>query len=372
MTLATHRLFQAEVEAAGLTWAQITVDPRSASRDEGVRRWQAAGANPLLIIGRFRRVARPHLERYLEECLAAVSAADLVLFSPLGVGAYHAAEAADVPAWPAFLQPLRPTAEFPSPLVPPGVHRLGGRFRRMTHWAVQLGAWRALAPEINRFRRRLGLKALPLGPYRRLDEDRVPHLYGFSPSLVPPPVDWPSWVYVTGYWNPPLQAGLPPGLEDLLGESPVFVGFGSRMHPRVPIDLLLRALPDVPILLQPGWGGIEPVQGVETIGYVDHRLVFPRCRMVIHHGGAGTTHTALAAGVPTVVVPSFADQFFWAWRVEQTGTGVSLPLRRLTPRRLRQAVERAGSLAGKAAEVGRLVSQEDGASRAADLVSRLA
>jgi sterol 3beta-glucosyltransferase len=33
---------------------------------------------------------------------------------------------------------------------------------------------------------------------------------------------------------------------------------------------------------------------------------------VVHHGGAGTTAAALRAGRPSVVVPHFADQFFWA------------------------------------------------------------
>ncbi len=41
--------------------------------------------------------------------------------------------------------------------------------------------------------------------------------------------------------------------------------------------------------------------------------------MVIHHGGAGTTHSAARAGVPSVVIPFAGDQFFWADRLARLG-----------------------------------------------------
>ena len=41
--------------------------------------------------------------------------------------------------------------------------------------------------------------------------------------------------------------------------------------------------------------------------------------MVIHHGGAGTTHTASRVGVPSIVIPFTGDQFFWAKRLSLAG-----------------------------------------------------
>ena len=43
-----------------------------------------------------------------------------------------------------------------------------------------------------------------------------------------------------------------------------------------------------------------------------HAQVFPQCAAVVHHCGAGTTHTTLKAGVPSVPVPHVSDQFQWA------------------------------------------------------------
>src|SRR3712207_8206889 len=39
--------------------------------------------------------------------------------------------------------------------------------------------------------------------------------------------------------------------------------------------------------------------------------VLPRCSVVVHHGGAGTVHAAVRAGVVSVTVPFLADQPFW-------------------------------------------------------------
>jgi glycosyltransferase len=51
----------------------------------------------------------------------------------------------------------------------------------------------------------------------------------------------------------------------------------------------------------------------------------PAAGAVVGHGGFGTTMTALAAGVPQVVIPLFAaDQFDNAERIDAVGAGVCL------------------------------------------------
>jgi hypothetical protein len=51
-----------------------------------------------------------------------------------------------------------------------------------------------------------------------------------------------------------------------------------------------------------------------------HR-VLPHCAAVVHPGGSGTLMTAIAAGLPQVVVPAVADQFLNAERFAVTGAG---------------------------------------------------
>jgi sterol 3beta-glucosyltransferase len=58
-----------------------------------------------------------------------------------------------------------------------------------------------------------------------------------------------------------------------------------------------------------------------TIDSAPHDWLFPKMAAVVHHGGAGTTAAALRAGIPSVVIPFFADQFYWGSRVTKLGVG---------------------------------------------------
>ena len=70
-----------------------------------------------------------------------------------------------------------------------------------------------------------------------------------------------------------------------------------------------------------------------------HAHLCPRVAAAVHHGGAGTTTTALRCGVPQLVVPHAADQFYWGQRVEALGLGPpALPRKRLTAQALAEAL----------------------------------
>ena len=65
--------------------------------------------------------------------------------------------------------------------------------------------------------------------------------------------------------------------------------------------------------------------------YLPHSAVLPRCDVVVSHGGSGTVIGALAAGLPSVVLPMGADQPLNAARCEALGVGVALDAVRVTP-----------------------------------------
>jgi MGT family glycosyltransferase len=66
--------------------------------------------------------------------------------------------------------------------------------------------------------------------------------------------------------------------------------------------------------------------------------VLPHASAVVCHGGYGSVQGALAAGVPLVVSPQFADQPYNAERVAALGAGVALPLGPPEPQALEEAV----------------------------------
>jgi sterol 3beta-glucosyltransferase len=97
---------------------------------------------------------------------------------------------------------------------------------------------------------------------------------------------------------------------------------------------------------------------------------------VVHHGGAGTTAAGLRAGVPSVVVPSFGDQFFWGWRVQQLSAGPK-PISRneLTTAKLARAIQQAVSdktIKCQTAQLGQQIRAEDGVGTAVRLIEAFA
>jgi MGT family glycosyltransferase len=71
--------------------------------------------------------------------------------------------------------------------------------------------------------------------------------------------------------------------------------------------------------------------------WVPQRDVLRTAAVVVAHGGSGTTFGALAAGVPLVLVPFFADQLVNASRV--AATGAALVIEPEDASRLRAAIE---------------------------------
>ncbi|MEV7009990.1 nucleotide disphospho-sugar-binding domain-containing protein [Streptosporangium sp. NPDC051022] len=61
---------------------------------------------------------------------------------------------------------------------------------------------------------------------------------------------------------------------------------------------------------------------VRPVAWVPLHPLLARCDAVVHHGGSGTTLTALAAGVPQLVLPHGADQYINAEVVARHGLGV--------------------------------------------------
>ena len=64
----------------------------------------------------------------------------------------------------------------------------------------------------------------------------------------------------------------------------------------------------------------EHVKVVRTMSYA---AIFPICRAVVHHGGAGTTAASMRSGAPTLILWTGADQWIWGDRVTRLGVGTS-------------------------------------------------
>jgi sterol 3beta-glucosyltransferase len=375
--IAAQTEYQRVAERNGLAFAPVNYEPaKLLATHEGLA-WMESGRNPVAFLRSMVAAVRPVALTVAEDVLAATSDTDAIVGSTLATSAYHVAEARRVPYIGAFLQPLHRTRAFPAVIVPcddlgPWGNQLSGRAAFMMldlPFRSVMNEWR---------RERLGLPAVRGVDFgARLAREQVPVLYGFSRWVVPRPPDWPAWVRLCGYWTLPGDHGWQPDrrLTDFLadGPQPVFVGFGS-MRPRDPerasaivAEALRRA--GRRGVVAAGWAGLAASgEDVLMVEDVPHDWLFPQCAAVVHHGGAGTTATALGAGVPSFAVPFFADQFFWGTRSARLGVGPDpIAASRLEPARLAAAIQRAAQDPGmrdRAAAVAARLRREDGVAAA--------
>ena len=253
----------------------------------------------------------------------------------------HIAEAMQIPYFRAFTMPWTRTRAYPHAFAVPN-KKLGGNYNSLTYVMFDNLFWKGIQGQVNRWR--TDVLGLPSTTLEKLEPNKVPFLYNYSPSVVPQPLDFNHWIQVTGYWF--LDEGAdyepPEELVDFIQKARdaqkkiVYVGFGSIVVEdpaaltRTVVDSILKA--DVHCILSKGWserledlGPTAPETplppSIFQIKSAPHDWLFAQIDAVAHHGGAGTTGSSLRAGIPTIVKPFFGDQFFFGSRVEDLGVG---------------------------------------------------
>lgn len=268
---------------------------------------------------------------------------------------------------------------------PHGMPRLG-ETGNAVGWAIaRFVLNRVMLGPVNDVRRRVGVP-----PDRDLLLDgwasHLLNLVAVSPALCPEPPDWPAWNRVCGFLALPATSHeqVAPELDAFInaGAPPIFMGFGSLMpvsssYLTETVALMKEAarLAGCRAIIQ---AEVPPERGdrVMVVGRCPHAEVFPRCAAVVHHCGAGTTHTTLNAGVPSVPVPHVSDQYGWADQLRQLGVATraenrrSLTAKKLA-RRITEVLANPGMRTNAAAFQARM-QDDDGPARAAILIEEAA
>ena len=128
------------------------------------------------------------------------------------------------------------------------------------------------------------------------------------------------------------------------GTPPIYFGFGSTPIERpdellAMIEAVCAELGERALICSGIWSNRIGQDSVKVVKLVNYPAVFPSCRAVVHHGGAGTTAAGLRAGVPTVILWSVADQPVWANRVERLKVGVAQRFSRISQDSLLAALQ---------------------------------
>ncbi|MDH4118505.1 MAG: glycosyltransferase [Acidimicrobiia bacterium] len=381
VAVATHERFRDEIEQMGLGFIPIPGDPQAVLTTTPGRRLLTGPGGNLAFARRFLHVLRPWFRDLASVTPTLVDGFDVAVYTPLTFTVWHYAQTCRVPTVMASLQPLHPTRDF-SAVATGGIDR-SPWLNRLSHSASQQAFWQPLRSQVDRWRRdTLGLPELGIrGPFAHVAAQER-QLFGFSPTLVTPPKDWPAGITVTGAWHNDGAKADTETLEEFIaaGSPPVFIGFGSMIDPE-PERLIatIRSaarLSGHRIVLGTGWTTFADAgdESLFLLPYTPYGRVFPKMAAIVHHGGAGTTHAALRAGVPQVVVPHFADQGFWAQRLRRIGVATPpLTRRNLDAGGLahRMSACRVPELRSRASMVGRMVRAETGVENAVAAIEEL-
>lgn len=339
--IATHREFQPWVESHGIEFKPVEGNPAELMR--------ICVEYGMFTVGFLREASskfRGWIDDLLSSAWVACQDSDILIESPSAMGGIHIAEALGIPYFRAFSMPWTRTRAYPHAFAVPE-HKMGGAYNYITYVMFDNIFWKAIAGQVNRWRQKeLGLQATTL---EKLQPNKVPFLYAFSPSVVVPPLDYSDWIRVTGYWflDEGSAADYTPEkeLSDFIkraradGKKLVYVGFGSIVvaDSALLMNIIIQSVEkaDVRCILSKGWSDrlantesatatkqlpIPPA--ILQIKSAPHDWLFKQIDAAAHHGGCGTTGASLRAGVPTIIKPFFGDQYFFGSRVEDLGVGI--------------------------------------------------
>lgn len=204
-----------------------------------------------------------------------------------------------------------------------------------------------------------------------------------SPTLSPPQPDWPPYVKVTGFcfWDTPGEWQESAELKAFLDDTtrPTVVVSSGSMSLLVKdqfdkfFDTSLKAInlagaKALVIGAAPGGLPAPLSEDIMSIPFAPFSQIYPRCATLIHHGGIGTLAQGLRAGVPALVVPWGADQFYNAAQIERIGAGAGLLRRSYTPSRAAKLLKDliATKNSPKLKEIAASIAREDGVGQTCD------
>jgi UDP:flavonoid glycosyltransferase YjiC (YdhE family) len=197
-------------------------------------------------------------------------------------------------------------------------------------------AWRTSKKFDDAQRRELGLPKAKTTSPRRIAERRSLELQAYDevcfPGLAAEWTQWNGQRPFVGALTMELTTEADDGVASWIasGKPPIFFGFGSIpvVSPAETVAMIDAACAQLGERALIGSGSsdfsqVANAEHVKVVGVVNYSTTFPRCRAVVHHGGAGTTAASLRAGIPTLILSTDLDQTLWGSRVKRLKVGTA-------------------------------------------------
>jgi UDP:flavonoid glycosyltransferase YjiC (YdhE family) len=293
----------------------------------------------------------PTIGEAYDDLFAATADVDAIVSHPLTFTAPLVAQKRGLPWAGAVLAPMNffSLADPPQVVAHPIAAAMHRQWPGVMRWGIPLGkiVTRSWGDPVQALRRKIGL---PRGGHPIYEGQFSPllNLALFSRVLAEPQPDWPARTIMTGaIAYDAVHGGVPAGLAAFLdnGPPPVVFTLGSAAvsHHRAArfyevSASAASALGRRAVLLVGNSPENRPVTSspdVFVAEWAPHSELFPLAAAVVHQGGAGTLHTALASGRPMIVVPFAHDQPDNAARLERLGVARTIYPQQYTTERVR-------------------------------------
>jgi sterol 3beta-glucosyltransferase len=359
--------------------------------------------NPSIFkIGLVKRVILPLVEEWFNGILSGLKDADLVVlsFSSVLPGLGCIEKYPNMKAIGVYTFPAVRTSEFSPPA-------LGGKSESLFNWInslkwkmVEYGASSMYNDKMNQLRANINLPPIKIN-YDQMIRSilKRPMLTAtiYSKCLLTPPSDWSENEFLVGPILQEENDDYQPS-DDLLqflnkwqNEKITYIGIGSMMSIMFNIDEQLQFLTNIQTVITNsnykavisliGFQNIDDnkLSNHENIFYlkqsIPHAWLFPKMSAAIHHGGAGTTHTSLRYGLPTLILPFGGDQPFNGDRVFIKKLGPKpIPIRQMNVGNLNNAIEDLITnytvYKNNAEKVGQLMKEENGLESCIQLIEK--
>jgi UDP:flavonoid glycosyltransferase YjiC (YdhE family) len=353
-------------------------------------------------MGLIKRVFLPLIEEWFNGIASGIKDADLIILSVTSVlaGLSCLDNYPNIKVMGIYVYPCTRTSEFSPPA-------LSGKSESLFNWINSLkwkmfeyGASSMYGDKINQLRTNMNLPPIKLNYDQMINSViKRPMLTAtiYSKCLLSRPTDWPENEFMVGpiisEENEDFQP--PDDLQEFLNkwqnDQIIYIGIGSMMSMMFGANEQLQFLTTIQttilninckaIISLVGFQNIEEnkLSNHENIFYlkqsIPHTWLFPKLSAAIHHGGAGTTHTSLRFGLPTLILPFGADQPFNADRVFINRLGPKpIPIRQMNVRNLSNAIQDLINnytvYRNNAQKIGQLIKEEDGLGHCIQLIEK--
>jgi UDP:flavonoid glycosyltransferase YjiC (YdhE family) len=240
--------------------------------------------------------------------------------------AVNVAEYYDIPLATLHFFPVRAHGQL-LPFVPAPVSRAA---MTVNDWLI----WRGTKEGEDAQRRELGLPKAPGPVPRRVAERGSLEVQAYDEVCFPGlAAEWAKFDGQRPFVGA-LALELPTDADEEVlswiaaGTPPIFFGFGSIPveSPADTIAMIGAACAQLGERALVGAGStdfsnVPHFDHVKVVGVVNYAAIFPTCRAVVHHGGAGTLAASLRAGVPQLILWTLPDQPFFAAQLKRLKVG---------------------------------------------------